>query len=76
VTLIECYDEWLSGFSSLFNPKKSPVPSLCYFGEWCGDPPYFEPATTACMLGGYLFTVITYKFEITATILITNILPI
>jgi len=26
-------------------------------------------------LFGYLFTVTTYKFEITATVLITNILP-
>jgi hypothetical protein len=36
VKLIERYDEWWSGFSSLFNLEKSPVPSLCYFGEWWG----------------------------------------
>jgi len=28
VKLIERYDEWRSGFSSLFNLKKSSVPSL------------------------------------------------
>jgi hypothetical protein len=36
VKLIERYGKWRSGFSSLFNVEKSPVPSLGYFGEWWG----------------------------------------
>jgi len=34
VKLSERHDEWRSGVSSLFNLEKSPVASLCYYGEW------------------------------------------
>jgi len=38
VKLIERYDEWWSGFSSLLYLEKSSVPLLCCFGEWWGVP--------------------------------------
>ena len=79
VKLIERYEGWWSRFSSLFNLEKSLVSSLCY--SECKYI-YMHCMFTLLLhcslipLLGYLFMVNTHKFEIPATILIMNILPI